>query len=148
MSRSAPQDWRESRQIRMIREAMEKVLSCLVWGERARVGHPIQIGGEEGTAEQGKREGGVVIEKELLAWGLCNLQGVLGPGAVGLRSSRYGLFPESLLSSGERNGNWGFVGEVVGNAIHRIDFPALTFLIFTKAATALLRADGEIWGCG
>lgn len=57
MSRSAPQNRRESGRIRMIREAMEKVLSCLVWGERARMGHPLQIGGEEGTAEQGKKGG-------------------------------------------------------------------------------------------
>jgi len=84
MSRSAPQDQRESGRIRMIQEAMEKVLSCLVWGERARMGHLAQIGGEEGTAERGRRECGVVIEKELLAWGLCNLEDVLGPGAVGL----------------------------------------------------------------
>ena len=148
MSRTAPQDQRESGRIRMIREAMEKVLSCSVWGKRARMGHPVQIGGKEGTAERGKREGGVVIEKKLLAWGLCNLEDVLGAGAVGLWSSRYGLFPVSLLSSGERNGNWGFVGEAVGNAIHRSDLPALTFLIFAKAATALLRAGGEMWGCG
>ncbi|KAK4831596.1 hypothetical protein QYF61_018356 [Mycteria americana] len=59
VSRTAPQDRRESRRIRMIREGMEKVLSCLVWGERARMGHAVQIGGEEGTAEWGKREGGV-----------------------------------------------------------------------------------------
>lgn len=52
------------------------------------------------------------------------------------------------MSSGERNGNWGFVKEAVGNTIHRSDLPALTFLIFTKAATPLLRVDGEMWGCG
>lgn len=83
MSRSAPQDRRESGRIRMIREAMEKVLSCLMQGERARMGHPVQIGGEEGTAERGKSEGSVAIE-ELFTWGLGNLEGVLGPGAVGL----------------------------------------------------------------
>lgn len=148
MSRIAPQDQRESGRIRMIREAMEKVLSCLVWGERVRMGHPVQTGAEDGTPEWGKREGGVVIEKELLAWGLCNSEGVLGSRAVASWSSRYGLSPESLLSSGERNGNWGFVAEVVGNATCRCDLPALTFLIFAKAAAALLRADGETWGCG
>lgn len=58
MSRSAPQDWRESGRIRMIQEAMEKVLSCLMWRERARMGHPAQIGREEGTAELG---GGRVV---------------------------------------------------------------------------------------
>lgn len=29
MSKSGPQEWKESGQIRMIREAMEKVLKCL-----------------------------------------------------------------------------------------------------------------------
>lgn len=67
---------------------------------------------------------------------------------MGLWSSRYGLLPDTLLSSGEINGNWGFVKEAVGNTIHRSDLPALTFLIFTKAATPLLRVDGEMWGCG
>lgn len=51
----------------MIREAMEKVLRLLVWGERARMGHLIQTGGEEGAAEWGKRESGVAIVKKLLA---------------------------------------------------------------------------------
>lgn len=77
MSRTAPQDQRESGRIRMIREVMAKVLSYLVQGERARMGHPFQTGGEEGTAERGKRESSGVIEKELLAWRLCNLGGVL-----------------------------------------------------------------------
>lgn len=67
MSRAAPQDQRESGRIHMIREAMEKVLRLLVWGERARMGHLIQTGGEEGAAEWGKRESGVAIVKELLA---------------------------------------------------------------------------------
>lgn len=86
--------------------------------------------------------------EELFTWGLCSLEGGLGPGAVGLWSSRYGLFPESLLSSGERNGNWGSMEEVLGNAVRRSDLPSLTFFIFAKAATALLRAHGEMWGCG
>lgn len=55
MSRTAPQDQRESRRIHMIREAMEKVLRLLVQGERARMGQLIQTGGEEGAAEWGKR---------------------------------------------------------------------------------------------
>lgn len=83
MSRTAPQDQRESGRIRMIREAMEKVLRLLVWGQRARMGHLIQTGVEEGAAEWGKRESGVVIEKELLVWGLCNSESILGYGAAG-----------------------------------------------------------------
>lgn len=47
------------------------------------MGHLIQTGGEEGAAELGKRESGVVIEKELLVWGLCNLESILGCGAAG-----------------------------------------------------------------
>lgn len=116
----------------MIREAMEKVLRLLVWGERSRMGQLIHTGGEEGAAEWGKRETGVVIEKELLAWGLCNLESVSGQGAVELWSSRYGHFSESLISSDKINGKLGFVGEVVGHAILRSDLPALTFLMFTK----------------
>lgn len=104
MSRSAPQDWSESGQIRMIREVMEKVLSCLVWGERARMGHPAQTWGEKGTAELEGREGGVVIEKELLAWGcviwrVFEVQVLWGYGATDMD------FSDILLSSGERNGN-------------------------------------------
>lgn len=70
-----------------------------------------------------KEEDGVVMEKELLAWELCNLEDVLGPGAVALWSSRYGLFLESLLSSGERSGNCRFTGKAVADAIHRSDLP-------------------------
>lgn len=83
----------------------------------------------------------MVIEKDLLAWGLCNLESVSGQGAVELWSSRYGHFPESLMSSDKINGKWGFVGEAVGHAILRSDLSALTFLMFTRVATALLRAE-------
>lgn len=62
MSRAALQDRRESEQIRMIREAMEKVRSCLVLGEGARMGHALWTGEEEGTAELGKRGWCVVRE--------------------------------------------------------------------------------------
>lgn len=110
MSRTAPQDQRESGRIHMIQEAMEKVLRVFVWGERARMEHLIQTGGEEGAAEWGKRESGVVIEKELLAWGLCNLESNSGRDAVELWSSRYGHSPESLKSSDKINGKWGLWG--------------------------------------
>lgn len=49
----------------MIREAMEKVLRLLVWGEKARMGHLFQTGGEKGAAEWGKGESGMVTEEEL-----------------------------------------------------------------------------------
>lgn len=55
--RTAPQDQRESGRIHMIREAMEKVLRLLVWGERARMGHLIQTGGER----SGQLNGGRVV---------------------------------------------------------------------------------------
>lgn len=45
------------------------------------------------------------------------------------------------MSSDKINGKWGFVGEAVGHAILRSDLPALTFLMFVKVATALLRAE-------
>lgn len=58
-----------------------------------------------------------------------------------LWSSRHRHFLESLMSSDKINGKWGFVGEAVGHAILRSDLPALTFLMFVKVATALLRAE-------
>ncbi|OWK58908.1 Caspase recruitment domain-containing protein 10 [Lonchura striata] len=82
VSRTDPQDQRESGRIHMIREAMEKVLRLLVWGERARMGQLIQTGGEEGAAEWGKRESGVVVERELLAW---NKHCLLELGVEGVR---------------------------------------------------------------
>lgn len=91
-----------------------------------------------------KEEDGVVMEKEVLAWGLSNLEDVLGPGLGALWSSRYGLFLESLLSSGERSGNCRFMGKAVADAIHRSDLPALTFLIFAKVETTPLRAHGKL----
>lgn len=146
VSRTAPQDQRESGRIHMILEAMKKVLRVFMWGERARMEHLIQTGREEGAAEWGKRESGVVIEKELLAWGLCNLENDSGGGAVELWSSRYGHLPESLMNSDKINGKWGFVGEAVGHAILRSDLPALIFLMFTKVAIALLREKCEAVG--
>lgn len=83
----------------------------------------------------------MVVEKELLAWGLCNLESASGRGAVELWSNRYGHFPESLMSSDKINGKWGFVEEAEVHAILRSDLPALTFLMFTKMATTLLRAE-------
>lgn len=79
----------------MIREAMEKVLRLLMWGERARMGHLVQTGGEEGAAEWGKRESGMVTEEELA--GGCVIWSVSGQVAVELWSSRYAHFPKSLV---------------------------------------------------
>lgn len=81
----------------MIREAMEKVLRLLMWGERARMGHVVQTGGEEGAAEWGKREGEWYGDRGGAGWGLCNLDSVSGQVAVELWSSRYARFPKSLV---------------------------------------------------
>lgn len=54
VSRAVPQDQRESGRIHMIREAVEKVLRLLVWGEGARMEHFIQTGGEDGQLNGGR----------------------------------------------------------------------------------------------
>lgn len=105
----------------------------MVWGEKAGMGYPVQVG------KKGWDKG-----RQLSTLGLCDLE---GRAAVGLGISECGLFPESLSSPGERNGNWALVGERVGSAICRSDLPAFKFLILKKAARALLRANGEMWGC-
>lgn len=131
MSRNAPQERRESSQVCMIQEAMEKVLSGL--GREGWDGVPCS-GGKKGW-DKGR---------QLSILKLCDLE---GRGAVGLGIGDCGLFPESLSSPGERNGNWELVGERVGSAIRRSNLPAFMFLVLKKAARALLRANGEMWGC-
>lgn len=75
----------------MIREAMEKVLRLLMWGERARMGHVVQTGGEEGAAEWGKRESGMVTEEELaggrVIWTVCQVKLLWSCGAAGMHIS-------------------------------------------------------------
>lgn len=74
----------------------------------------------------------MVIVKELLAWGLCNLESDSGRAAVELWNSRYGHLPESPTISDKINGKWGLVGEAVGCATLRSDLPALTFLMLPR----------------
>lgn len=92
MSRNAPQERRESSQVCMIREAMEKVLSGL--GREGWDGVPCS-GGKKGW-DKGR---------QLSILGLCDLE---GRDAVGLGISDCGLFPESFSSLGREmgTGNW------------------------------------------